>query len=294
MCSSDLFVLNSSGGISGSAFWTSPTAYDTVNRPWYIKANGWDQYTSFSGTGYEYSFSVSFTGGVLAGVREPLEPCNACLTHSFARAAPSLFVADPSLHIGVGVTTPQGVEDVTKLLVAFVKKMPDFPDQFRNFYFGTDDGSYYSIYNCKWPDYVPICTGAGPGGSNLTWFANIKNVNVPGYSTDGRRDRRALDNNGAITGVMTGSSSVFDTVNRPWFLQRNGWTQPFTGATAGSMNRGYAAEFTGGVVVSDVAVPCTISVCEPIYVPVPDSTQTIVPSVLLMLACWLKVMLNGQ
>jgi hypothetical protein len=255
------FVLDSNGQYnSGAPLRVSTDDFLTTTERFYLKANGWDSYIPFTGIGYEFSYSISFNGGgggVLAGIREPLEPCNACLTHSFAKAASSLLVNE-DLSMALDVTTVAEVEAILGFLLDFVSTLPGYPTEWRNLYFGVDDGTYYGIYNCEYPDYVAICDAAGP---NVQYFANIKNTVVPGLSTDGRRDRRVIDANGKIGAVMDASTSVFDTVNRPWYLQQNGWTAPFTGATAGTSTRGFASAFKGGVIVSDTGAPCE----EPVY-----------------------------
>jgi hypothetical protein len=56
------------------------------------------------------------------------------------------------------------------MLMAFARTIPGFPVQFRNLYIGLNDGSYYGIYNCEWPDYVESCKGAGENGKDVKWF----------------------------------------------------------------------------------------------------------------------------
>jgi len=247
------FVLDEDGSYDPeSPIYESPNDFVVSDQPFYVKENGWEQEIAFSGTGYEFSFSVEFTGGVLAGIREPLEPCTACLTHSWPKAA-SILLSNQDMSLVYDVNTVAEVEAILKKLFDFAKTLPGYPQEMRNLYLGTADGGNYGIYNCEYPAYVDICAAAG---STVKYFANVKNTAVPGFSTDGRRDRFVVDENGKLGEPMEASTSVFDTVNRPWYLQQNGWTMPFTGATAGTATRGYCSPFNGGVIVSDVGAPC--------------------------------------
>ena len=50
------------------------------------------------------------------------------------------------------------------------------------------------------------------------------------------------------------SSEEFLTTDRPWYIQQNGWADPFTAVTTGNIVRSFSADFYGGVAASEMTL----------------------------------------
>mmetsp|Transcript_24412 Transcript_24412/g.33516 ORF Transcript_24412/g.33516 Transcript_24412/m.33516 type:complete len:393 (+) Transcript_24412:26-1204(+) len=233
------YRVRQNGFLENRPFADSTVVFTTTAQVWYQQGDGWTDYYEIAEGTRGKSYANSFSDGVAGADRLPSEPCGPCLTGSYpvpiALSWGNGNAPDGSEAISVG-----DIEAVAKYLIGIITGMTE--EIILEAYVGYSNQYFYSVGDCR-SKSIKDCTD--------NWILYARNDFV--FGTDSL-NTVLLDSDGDFDSQPSASSEEFPTTERPWYIQQNGWADPFTAVTTGNSVRSFSVYFNGGVAASEITL----------------------------------------
>jgi len=247
------FYALSTNGTVGGLVGVETQPYNTTGRPWYLQANGWTApYLFFGGGGEGQTLCSSFPGGVIGVDRQPREPCDSCLSSAWAFS--SVFrLSNYNIAPFYNINSQDQIYTIVNMIFTVFKQTNRHTFSPIALYIGFPNSDFYSVQDCLSPgNKGPICSRVP--SRYATYIRNQKLFNTTAITALSLRRDGTLG-----TTNYNSNPATYNTTGRPWFLQQNGWTSPYSDFTTGTTDRTYTRAVRGGAVVGgdyETSEPC--------------------------------------
>jgi len=243
------FNANGSANLNTPVF-TDQTAYYPTTRPWF-NVTGWSAPYNFLVTGTNFGSSRGYvlrSGDFrILSERVPSEPCNSALSRS-----PAVQVAPYLTDNVAAASTVANTQDVAENVAYLLSVLKTFQQGLSLVAVGVgyNTNDVYNVIDClTYGSIVPE-----PECRISRYIAQVRNTRL--YGTDrayiyalNADTASNLQNSVFLSAARDAGQYI--TTTRPWYLQGNGWTEPYNFANGGILARTFASSFNGGVVFAD-------------------------------------------
>ncbi|TEB18996.1 hypothetical protein C9890_0284 [Perkinsus sp. BL_2016] len=227
------FSITANGQVDLSQMWNDTNPFMTTQRGWYT-TQGWQFFQNSVATGLStYALSALASPGiVVAADRSWREPCNDCLTNSFAESTVERVLDS--------FNVPNSVDEFPTLLTSMLGLLiqTSSPSALQ-IQVGLNDGSLFLVKDClqlELRNAIPACAD------------NDRYVGLVVHPLDTPRAYRL-----SLAGVVSSSvaPSASNATTQHWFTvaseQNQGFTAPLLTASAAVIARSYSSKFNKGV-----------------------------------------------
>jgi len=225
----------------------------TTERPWYTEAVAneetevWHTFLFLTGTiGRAFTDRSAYDGtyGMIKAADQLVsEPCDFCIEALDLPAITISAARDEGLHTAMGSTTLR--EDMVKFVYYYLTALPhhDTTALFVATPGAAERGYIYGVFDCK---------------TSLNSACYSTSYRYPVYVVDGSTEGNGLNffefdesTNTLAATPFAVSDNEYNSTSRPWYVQGNGWSAPYTYSNQAITARSYAKTFRGGVVGTD-------------------------------------------